>query len=348
VFRLSCVAVAALCSAALIAEAAEPVRDPAAEKLARDVADLGWLLFAGKSAQGDYDLFVCRPDGSKLRNLTNTPASNEFNARFSADGSKLLYRRIPRTEAINHTLHGQFGEFVTANSDGTHPVVHGKPGEFPWASWSPDGKQIACLHKAEGKIRIFELGSKKLLREMPSYGVFQQLYWSPDGKRLCGCANVAGADWNIVDIELATGKVTLLSRNLNCTPDYFHDSARVIHSHRQPGLADGYGWTMVMQASVDGKRRTLVYAERERHVYWSCTSPDDQYAVFSIFPEDSGIDGEMAIVRLADTPIVVSPGVPYKELKEIYPNAKEGPVLRLTNVPPGFEPHWASANLADK
>lgn len=350
-----CIAVAVFGAASWMAQAADstsaaakPFRDAAVDKLAKEVATLGWIAFAGKSDQGDYDLYLCRPDGSQLRNITKTPDLNEFCVRFSADGKKLLYRRIPKSEHINHTLHGQFGELVIANSDGSNPVVQGKPEEFPWASWSPDGKQIACLYKREGKIRIFDLETKKMVREMPRYGVFQQLYWSPDGKRLCGCANVAGADWNIIDIELATEKVTQLSRQLNCTPDYFHDSAHVIHSHREPGLADGYGWTMLMQATVDGKRRALVYGEREKHVYWACTSPDDQYVIFSIFPKDNGIDGEMAIVRLADTPMVVSSTVSYKELKALYPDAKEGPVLHLTNVPAGFEPHWTSANLAEK
>jgi len=349
------IAVVLLCAGSLVARAADdtrsktkPVRDPAVEKLAKEIANLGWVAFAGKSAQGDYDLFLCRPDGSKLRNITRTPEFSEFCVRFSWDGKKILYRRIPKSDHINHTLHGQFGELVIANADGSNPVVQGGRDEFPWASWSPDGKQIACLYKREGKIRIFELETKKLVREMPRYGVFQQLYWSPDGKRLCGCANVAGADWNIIDIELATEKVTLLSRYLNCTPDYFHDSKRVVNSHRQPGLADGYGWTMIMQATVDGTSRTLVYGEREKHVYWSCVSPDDRYVIFSIFPQDSGIDGEMAIVRLADTPMVVSSTVPYKELEAVYPNSKKGPVLHLTNVPAGFEPHWTAADVGEK
>ena len=226
--------------------------------------------------------------------------------------------------------------------------MHGAAGEFPWACWNNDCTQISCLYKKEGNIRIFDFATKKLLREMPRHGVFQQLYWSPDGKRLCGVANVAGADWNIVDIDLATEKVTQVSRELNCTGDYFRDSSHIIYSHRQPGLADDWGWTMIMQSTVDGKNRTLVYAEREKHVYWSCTSPGDKYALFSVFPADKGIDGEMAIVRLADTPMIVEPGKPYKELTDLYPQAKRGPVLRLKNVPLGFEPDWTAADLSVK
>ena len=74
---LAAVAACAIPLTALAAEgrspSAESSPDPGVQKLAQEVADLGWLVFAGKSAQGDYDLFVCRPDGSKLRNITNTP-----------------------------------------------------------------------------------------------------------------------------------------------------------------------------------------------------------------------------------------------------------------------------------
>jgi hypothetical protein len=328
--------------------ATRPVRSADEEKLAREVAGRGWLIFAGKSPRGDFDLWLCRPDGSDLRNLTNTPDFSEFNVRFSPDGKRILYRRAPRKERIHDRLHGEFGQLITSNSDGTELLVHGKAGEFPWACWNDDCTRISCLYKKEGKIRVLDFATKKLLREMPRHGVFQQLYWSPDGKRLCGVANVAGADWNIVDIELASEKVTQVSRQLNCTGDYFRDSTRIIYSHRQPGLADDWGWTMIMQSTVEGKSRTLVYAQREKHVYWSRTSPDDKYALFSVFPADNGIDGEMAIVRLADTPMIVAPGKPYKELNDLYPQASHGPVLRLSNVPLGFEPDWTAADLSAK
>ena len=44
---------------------------------------------------GDWDLFLCRPDGSQPRNITQTPDYNDFAPQFSRDGRRLLYRRIP-------------------------------------------------------------------------------------------------------------------------------------------------------------------------------------------------------------------------------------------------------------
>lgn len=342
------VALAAVLSAVAVLGLAAAAEDPAVAALAKEVAGRGWIFFSAPTPQGDYDLFLARPDGSKSRNITNTPEFDEYGGRFSPDGARILYRRLPKSEKINHDLWGQFGELVIANADGTNPVVQGKPGEFPWASWSPDARQIACLHRREGKIRIFDLETKKTIKEMPRQGVFQQMFWSPDGKRFCGTANVSGADWNVVSIDVETGKLTLLSRHLNCTPDWFNDSRRVIYSNRTPGLADDYGWTMLMEATADGTTRTLVYAERGKHIYFGCTSPDDRYVIFSIMPADTLIEAPMALMRLADAPIIVSGDRGYKELEAMYPHAGKGPVLRLTNLPAGFEPQWTYARIGGK
>ena len=349
--RCISVGVALLASCAMPVFAQSPGADAGANALASEVASRGWIVFSTKTGQGDYDLFVARPDGSSRRNLTQTPGANEFGGRFSPDGKRMLYRSQARDRAIaadpglNHDLWGTKGALIIAKADGSDPQRLGDEGAYPWASWSPDGNQIACLYKREGKIRIFDLATKARVRELPSRGVFQQLFWSPDGKRLCGTANFNGQDWNIVSIDLATGRETLLSRAQNCTPDWFQaDSSRVIYSCRIAGLANEYGWTMLMQATADGKSRTLVCGERGRHLYYACTSPDDKYVIYSRPETDDRLEASMAIVRLADTPIIVPDN--YAELRSLYPNAKNGPVLLLPQA--GFEPHWTYAEIGAK
>ena len=342
------------------------------DALAREVAGRGWILFAAhpkevaggkiiksKRGRGQLDLYLARPDGSQLRNITNTEGSHEYGGRFSPGGKRMLYRRLPKHGKVSHDLWGQFGELVIADADGSNAVVQGRSGELPWASWSPDGKQVACLYKRKGVIRIHDLASKKAVKEMPRQGIFQQLFWSPDGKRLCGTANVRGQQWNVVSIDLASQKLTLLTRMLNCTPDWFqNDPRRVIYSNRTPGLtprlggrASRYGFTVLMQATADGRRRRLVYGRLWRHVYFGCTSPDGTYAIFSDDPNDGLVVGEMHVLRMADTPIV-APQPPFPELKERCPNAKDGPVLDLAlpnGVPlRGFEPHWTHADIGAK
>jgi hypothetical protein len=341
----------------------------AADELRKEVAGKGWIVLAAhpleveggkiigrRDQRGQMDLYLARPDGSRLQNITNTQDYHEYGGRFSPDGRKMLYRRLAKDKEVNHDLWGQFGALVIADANGSNPAVRGREGEYPWASWSPDGKQVACLYRREGVIRIHDLASGKVVKQMSRQGIFQQLFWSPDGKRLCGTANVAGRQWNVVSIEIETQKLTLLSRAYNCTPDWFqNDSMRVIHSNRTPGMtprlgpeANRYGFTILMQATADGKSRTLVYGRLWKHVYFGCTSPDGTYAIFADDPNDGLLVGEMHLVRLADTPIV-APKPPFPELKQRYPNAKDGPVLdlRLPGGAPlrGFEPHWTYAEV---
>src|SRR5512136_1536567 len=103
--------------------------DPTGAALAREVHDKGWIVYGARSPKGDWDLFLCRPDGSDVQNITNTPDFSEAAPRFSFDGTKLLYRRLKRDAKINHDTYGFQGELVIANADGTSPVAFGKEDE---------------------------------------------------------------------------------------------------------------------------------------------------------------------------------------------------------------------------
>jgi len=59
-----------------------------------------------------WDLFVMNADGTNARNLTNTPNSDEWLGRFTADG-----RRIGFT-----TNRDGNNELYLMNADGTNPV----------------------------------------------------------------------------------------------------------------------------------------------------------------------------------------------------------------------------------
>jgi Tol biopolymer transport system component len=335
--------------AAAAAVGAEPQTSPVdpVAKLAEEVKSLGWIVFSARSASGDFDLYLSRPDGSDLRRLTDTREYHELGGRFSPDGTKMLYRRLPRRVRFDHTEWGALGELVLADADGANPVVLGANRQFPTATWGPDGKQIACLHIREGVIRVYDLTTKAMVMERPRQGIFRQLSWSADGRAWVGSADVDGLDWNIVSIDIATGQRTLLSRGTCCTPDWVQGgSQRVVYSHGQ-GLERDDGWNVIMVATADGKSRSLLYGERGRHIYYACTSPDAQYVIFSRrLRNDGPAEGEMAIIRMADAPIVVGGTESYDALmREQYGAFNSGPVLHLTRLPAGFEPHWADAKV---
>ena len=177
-------------------------QDEAVTQLAKEVGGKGWIVYAARGGNGTWDLFLMRPDGSRRRNITNTPDCEEGGPRFSPDGKRLLYRRFAKGTVIHHDLWGFQGDLMIARANGSEPKQIGGDREYPWASWSPDGKQIACL-TMKG-IQIVDLETKKVVRELPRKGIYQQLFWSPDGQWFCGVAN-ARIMWTVVRMNAETG-----------------------------------------------------------------------------------------------------------------------------------------------
>ena len=345
-------ALAALLAAAIAvpARAGAPApADPAAEELRKEVAGKGWIIIAAYADEvkaqrlladdnpGQADLYLMRPDGSEMRNITNTADTHEFFPQFSPDGRKIMFRRLPKDRDIEHDSVGALGSLVIAASDGSNPVACGRNREFPWATWSPDTKEIACLYQSENVIRIFNVETKKQVAEMPSQGIFQQMHWSPDGKSICGTAKVKGESWNIVAIDIKTRDVKVLTRYFNCTPNWFHAGAAVVNSCRNPAWGrkggDGkpYGNTVLVQAALADGTPALLYADIDAHIYNGFTSPDVKYVAFHTGMSEGGTKGDpkkhrcLLIIRRADTPII-QPG--FDQLKGLYPGAKTGPVLQ--------------------
>lgn len=310
-----------------------PVPAPPDRGLTEEVRDKGWIVFGARTPKGDWDLFLRRPDGSDRRNLTNTPAWNEGLPRFSPDGRRLLYRRIPAGDSFDNNRHGAQGELVLANADGSGAEVFGKDGEYPWASWSPDGTRLACL--TPRGIVVVDGVTKRTIATLDRKGFFQQLIWSPDGRWFAGVANSFGTGWSAARMEVATGAVNAVCRVDCCTPDWFPDSLRLVFSRRPAE------WTQLWMADGEGKAPSLLYAEDGRHCYGGCVSSDGKYVLFTGNREEDGdpknAGAPMALMRLRDAPIV---GGGSPALRRRHPDAKAGPVLAL---PAGWEPHWTAA-----
>jgi Tol biopolymer transport system component len=314
---------------------AEPATDVAA--LAAEVRDKGWIVFSAWTGQGDWDLFVMRPDGSDRHQITDTREWHEAGVRFSPDGRRILYYRIPNTLPIDNNEYGTH-ELMIADADGSHATSYGKA--YPWASWGPDGKQLACLTKRG--IEIVDIETREVVRRLSRKGIVEQLVWSPDGKRLVGTANGLGPFWNIGCMDLDSGEIIGLSETerYNCTPDWMPDSRQVVYAR---GIIpkDG-GYAELWAASADGRERSMRYAEGRRHIYGACPSPDGKYVVFTRGEKDLGAASErmqLTIIRWANTPMV---GDTSEKLRSMYPDARHGPRLDLCW---GWEPHWTYAEI---
>ena len=287
------------------------------DKLKAEVRGRGWVVFGARTEAGDHDLFVMRPDGSERRQLTHTAEFNEAGPRFSRDGKRLLYYRMPKSVPVDLGGYGTT-ELVLANADGSDPVVYGK--EFRWASWGPDGRQIACL--AQKEIQIVDVTTREVVKRIPRKGLASQLLWSPDGKKFIGRANGLGEYWNIGCLDVETGQIVGIGDPVryNCTPDYTADAKFVVYAHgivgKQPGRAE------LWVGDVAGTERHRLYALPDYHIYCACASPDGEYLLFTRSVEDLG-QPKTAIMGLIRWPKTPQP-------------ADTSSILRL-DLGPGFE-----------
>lgn len=303
----------------------------------------GWIAYTARSPQGDYDIFLMRPDGSAVTNITRTPDFNEAYPLFSRDGSRLLWRRLTRGETIDGNNYGAQGAPVIARADGGDAKPLGGDGELPWASWSPDGRQLLCL--APKGLQIVDIATRKVVRTIPRKGFFQQPTWSPDGKSFVGVANSFGESWSIGKMDAASGEASAVNVQDCCTPDWFPDSQNVMFSWRPQWqfVGGSYGWTQLWRASADGKNPQLIYAENGRHAYGGHVSPDGRYVLFTGNVQEDGdpknAGAPMSLIRLADAPIIVGAS---DNVRTKFPDAKSGPVLAL---PAGWEPCWTAAEI---
>jgi Tol biopolymer transport system component len=319
----------------------EPPRPATAEELAIELHSKGFIAFSAQTDAGDWDLFLMRPDGAGRRQLTQTREFHEAGVRFAPDGKKILYYRIPASEAVDNNTYGKF-DLVIADADGSNSVVFGR--DFPWASWGPDGTQLACLDRRG--VRIVDVASRKEVRQLARKGIVQQLVWSPDGASLAGTANGLGAYWNIGRLELKTGILNAVSEadRYNCTPDWRPDSRSILYSRGIVPETGGYA--EIWMASIDGKEKIRLCAEKGRHLYGACSSPDGHYLVFTRSEADLGkVDNSrtrLAITRFADAPVANGAA---GSTTHRSPGARRGPILDLSW---GWEPHWTSANLDEK
>lgn len=336
----------ALAAACLFGAGAGAADGGDVRKLAEEVRDKGWLVYCARGGNGTWDLFASRPDGSAARNLTNTPDWEEAGPSFSNDGKKLLYRRLRKGAVIDHDLWGFQGQLMIANAGGGAAEPFGGEGEYAWASWSPDGNRLLCLTRRE--IQIVDIASKSVFHSMPRKGIYQQLFWSPDGKWLTGTGNFGGMQWSVVRMGAETGAVNAVSAFQSCTPDWHPDSRRVIFSSRPADQSpdNPYGWTQLYMADGEGQLVQLLYGEDGYHIYGGCVSPDGRYVAFTKSEADGGASersgAPIHVMRMNDAPVVAGDS-PFLEPK--YPSAKPGPVLTL---PAGWEPEWTHEEVFNR
>lgn len=117
----------------------------------------GQLIAFVSDRSGNHDLWVVRPDGTGLQQLTDTPDIQEGNPDWSPDGTRLAYD-VCRSATFPCPGSAPNYEIVTANADGsglrflTHVAgIDANP------AWSPDGSRLVFRSDRTGFTHVWTM-----------------------------------------------------------------------------------------------------------------------------------------------------------------------------------------------
>ena len=153
--------------------------------------DGAWIAFQNRT-DGNSEIWLIKPDGSGLKNLTNNPAK-DVSPSWSPDAKQIVF-------ASNRD--GNFGIFqlYAMNADGTdqHRIYYSNASSnLP--SWSPDSREIIFENDKEdnrrGNFEIFSIepGSGKTEKRLTFRRRFDgHPVLSPNGERIAFVSNLDG------------------------------------------------------------------------------------------------------------------------------------------------------------
>ncbi|HWM91181.1 MAG TPA: LpqB family beta-propeller domain-containing protein [Thermoanaerobaculia bacterium] len=221
-----------------------------------------WLVFDTFPPQ--EDLYLVRPDGSDLRQLTRDEHRDRI-PHWSPDGSRILFYsdRGGRYEAWSILPDGSRSEPLTRTT-----------GESPaYPLWSPDGRRIAASLGSRSMV-TFDLaqpvstrGAEPLPGMSALEGTFGATSWSADGRWLAGTTTREdlSPQPGVVLYSLETARFRRLTERGD-TPVWLHRSPALLY------LDEGRLFGYDLQA---GRPRDIL-APPPRSVFWFAgTSADD-------------------------------------------------------------------------
>jgi Tol biopolymer transport system component len=182
------VAALAAASAAITASAPLPVYADGPPRV-----EAGLIAFQSNDGLNDddaYQVFVMRPDGTGLRQVTHLPHNSALRPDISLDGRRIVFSRGTPT----------FGDpLFTIDVDGSHlkQITHDPANNYHDANFSPDGRRIAAERyptdgSAVSQVVVMNadgFGLNQITHDPTMFSIGAK--WSPDWRRLAVCSGPA-------------------------------------------------------------------------------------------------------------------------------------------------------------
>ena len=147
-----------------------------------------------------FKLWKIAIDGTESKQITNAqgPYADLYPC-WSPDGRDIAFLRVHISTAGGWEVYDKAGIYTVNSSGGEPEILISTSDKLIFSPvWSPDGKMIAYLskeredpHTSHMNIINVENGDNRIVGEVPSIYVSNELAWSPDSKRLAmNCDNV--------------------------------------------------------------------------------------------------------------------------------------------------------------
>jgi TolB protein len=205
-----------------------------------------WVIAFSTNRDGNYEIYVMLPDGSKQTRITNNPAS-DTHPRISPEGTRVIF-------VSNRDGNSQIYEM---NLDGTAQMrlSNNNSNDFNPA-WSPDGQHIAFSSNRTGPSEIFAMNangtSQIQLTNDPSDD--DNPSYSSDGSKIVYDTKSANGKTRSIKIMNTDGtsQTDLINDGVvNYDPSFSPDGSRITYISNKSGSYEVYQ----MNANGTGQSR---------------------------------------------------------------------------------------------
>jgi Tol biopolymer transport system component len=188
-----------------------------------------WVVFYSRD-QPEGDVYVCRPDGTGLRQLTSDAAIDRV-PRWSPDGTWV---------AFFSERGGQLQIWKIRGADGSDLQQMTDTGSIP--AWSPDGRRLATAKAFPSANRVVmvvdanrpasEQSPEMLPAPGEAFSQFISISWSPDGDRLAGQLGFSDRGGAGIVLYSFGRKAYERLTDFGEWPAWFGDSRRILFVYR--------------------------------------------------------------------------------------------------------------------